>query len=79
MMGMGNHKGDITIGQRMAEEVERICKETRIKPSINFGRKAMYEWRNGKTPGGFYLARLHSLGGDVIYVLTGRCAKYGNV
>lgn len=77
---MAKHKGDILIGQRMAEEVVRLF-PTYNSAAIAFGtdRKIFRYWQLGGTPSGFCLARLHYLGGDVIYVLTGkRERKYKN-
>lgn len=70
---MGKHKGDIEIGRRMIEELERVfgsqCNAIKRLP-VN--RHAVDHWREGATPGGQMLARLHYFGGDVIYVLTGK-------
>lgn len=71
---MSNKKGDIFIGKRMVEEINRIF-PTKKLACINMGcdRRSFYEWETvGATPSGLHLARLHYCGGDVIYVLTGR-------
>lgn len=66
-------KGDILVGHRMSEEVDRLF-TTRISAAkaLKCDRKAIRAWECGATPGGLHLARLHYLGGDVIYVLTGK-------
>ncbi len=66
-------KGDILIGQRMREEVDRLF-PTLVVASNAFrvDRKTFTAWMNGETPGGMQLAKLHALGGDVIYVITGK-------
>ena len=69
---MAKVKGDITIGQRMAEEVRRVCTDRKIKLDLFAPRNLRKDWQTGVIPGGLYLARLHYFGGDVIYVLTGR-------
>ena len=70
---MAKRKGDILIGQRAWEEVIRLF-PTMTSAAKAFGcdRKEFNEWYHGRTPGGMNLARLHYLGGDVIYVLTGK-------
>lgn len=70
---MAKHKGDIEIGQRMVEEVYRVfgSHNNAIK-CLKCGKNALAYWREGGTPGGFVLARLHYFGGDVLYVLTGK-------
>ena len=69
---MAKHKGDIEIGHRMVEEMDRIrCTQRKTVKQLGFKKSCLNEWRNGGTPGGYMLARLHYLGGDVMYVLTG--------
>ncbi len=66
-------KGDVLIGHRMYKEVCRLF-PTFVSAAQAFrcDRKAIQAWGAGVTPGGLHLARLHYLGGDVIYVLTGK-------
>ena len=73
---MAKHKGDIEIGRRAFEEVYRIFQNYE-KAARAFGcsKRLFYEWNNGDTPGGHYLAMLHYFGGDVLYVLTGKRHK----
>lgn len=70
---MAKHKGDILIGERMAEEVLRLF-PTNVSAAKALGcdRKSFRYWQLGGTPSGIFLARLHYHGGDVIYVLTGK-------
>ena len=70
---MAKRKGDITIGQRMAEEVYRIFGSyDKASNGLRCGKNAITYWKGGGTPGGFVLAKLHYCGGDVVYVLTGK-------
>lgn len=70
---MAKHKGDILIGQRMAEEIYRLFPTNNSAArAFHCDRKIFRYWQLGGTPSGFYLARLHYLGGDVIYLLTGK-------
>lgn len=66
------HKGDIEIGHRMVGELVRLF-GTQKKAVQQFpcDRHTMDYWVNGGTPGGYFLAKLHYCGGDVMYVLTG--------
>lgn len=78
---MGQKKGDIDIGIRAAEEVRRIfptvAEATR---RMGVGRKIVYSWgQGGNVPGGFYLAKLHYAGADVIYILTGQRTMDGMI
>lgn len=69
---MAKIKGDIEIGRRMAEELLRVFgSPTKAMKGLKSTKRLLYEWQDGKTPGGLYLARLHYCKGDVIYVLTG--------
>lgn len=68
-------KGDIRIGKRMIEEIYRLFPGLTLREIANrlgFNRKQIYEWQGGKTPGGYYLAKILAYGGDVIYILSGK-------
>lgn len=70
-------KPQIEIGHRAFEEVSRLfesMKEARQMIGTN-SRKLIYDWMEGVAPSAKYLQRLHYLGADVIYILTGvrRC------
>ena len=70
---MAKPKGDILIGKRMAEEARRLfLTPTIAAKAFRCNRRLIYEWESGHTPGCLFLARLYYLGGDVIYVLTGK-------
>ena len=70
---MAKHKGNIEIGFRMCEELYRIFgKQANAVRRFGVARDQIRVWKNGGTPGGYYLAKLHYCGGDVIYVLTGK-------
>ena len=56
----------------MAEEVRRLRNEKKTAAGIKFSNKLIREWESGCVPGGLMLAKLHSCGGDVLYVLTGK-------
>ena len=77
---MGKRKSDIDIGYRAAEECSRLFSTTREAiMALGCGDNVIYEWSQGRSPSAMYLARLHKLGADVIWILTGkRCAGYGN-
>lgn len=64
---------DIRIGQRAAQEAIRICGDfARAGKMIGSERKTVYHWEQGVAPSAIYLARLHELGADVTWILTGR-------
>lgn len=39
---------------------------------MGISRSLLYDWKYGTEPGAFYLAKIHYLGGDVMYILTGK-------
>lgn len=66
-------RADIRIGHRMYEEAMRLFgTPTAAAKKMGCDRKMFYEWENGLSPSAFYLARLDALGGNVLYVITGR-------
>ena len=74
---MGRRKSDIFIGQRAAEEVNRICAEKDMRMVdfqrlIGIDKKNVYSWRDGGTPNSFFLQKLLYAGADIRYILTGR-------
>ena len=72
-MRMAKPIGDIAIGQRAAEEVWRIFKKSAAASrALGCDVKTIYQWDGGTVPGGLMLARLHYLGCDVMYILTGK-------
>ena len=69
---MAKHKADISIGHRMDEECERLRSELKVNLADIALRNTRHSWREGCCPGAFHLMRLHYMGGDVLYVLTGK-------
>ena len=66
-------KGDIEIGYRAYEEAIRIFGAPyKAYQTKAFSKNTLYAWRDGITPGGLQLAKLHYAGADVIYILTGK-------
>lgn len=64
---------DIGIGYRAAAEVRRLFpKKKHAIIAIGCGKNVLYEWSCGIAPSAIYLARLHDLGADVIWILTGK-------
>ena len=74
---MPKRKADIEVGKRAFEELDRIFNLSKyggiIKAAKSIGcdKKTIYGWENGVTPETIYLIRLHYLGADVIYIMTG--------
>ncbi len=70
---MGKRNGDIEMGHRMLEELHRLYgTSASVVRNFRCNYNTMYSWEMGATPGGVFLAKLHYVGGDVIYVLTGK-------
>lgn len=63
----------IEIGKRAFEEVSRLFDSQKVaKEMLGISSKQLlYDWMNGVAPSAKYLQRLHYLGADVIYILTG--------
>lgn len=63
----------IEIGQRAFEEVSRLFDSQRVaKEMLGISSKQLlYDWMEGVAPSAKYLQRLHYLGADIIYILTG--------
>ena len=67
-------KASIEIGRRALEECYRLFPgetDADISRRICGNRKLLYGWLTGSAPESMYLQRLHYLGADVIYILTG--------
>lgn len=73
---MSTMKADIEIGQRAFAELMRIFK-TPKKAIMRTGisKSTLYKWKEGYTPNGLGLLRMHYAGADVIYILTGKRSK----
>lgn len=64
----------IEIGQRAFEEIFRMFETLEAaKKMLGISSKQLvYDWMNGVAPSAKYLQRLHYVGADVIYILTGK-------
>lgn len=70
---MSRPNGDINIGFRMREECDRLFKScAEAGRALRCDRKNLSSWANGITPDCMHIAKIHYLGGDVIYILTGK-------
>jgi hypothetical protein len=66
---------DINIGFRMYEEVNRMFGSAKkAAEAMGCERSGVYAWGYGNAPSALSLSRFAALGGDVVYVLTGRKA-----
>ncbi len=64
---------EISIGKRAYEEVIRIFgKQVDARSVLGMkSRQLLYDWMEGVSPSAKYLQRLHYVGADVIFILTG--------
>ena len=75
---MGKPTCDGSMGIRAAEELyreadRRKCKIGGLLRHYGITVYIFNLWKaGGATPGGYYLARMHEAGCDVIYILTGQ-------
>jgi hypothetical protein len=70
---MPKSRPQIEIGKRAFEEVNRLF-DNQKKAKVMLGissQQLLYDWMEGVAPSAKYLQRLHYLGADVIYILTG--------
>lgn len=70
---MPKSRPQIEIGKRAFEEVNRLFnnqKKAKVMLGIS-SQQLLYDWMEGVAPSAKYLQRLHYLGADVIYILTG--------
>lgn len=76
---MANRKYDCDIGIRFVTECIRIFgTQAEALRRLNAEKTTFYSWRSGSTPSSFWLAKLHYLGGEVMYVLNGKRSEgYG--
>lgn len=75
---MPKRLADRRIGERAVEELYRLFPNlTEISMACRLGmdRKSFYEWKNGMTPGGYFLSLLCWSGCDIVYILTGKRKK----
>ena len=71
---MSKVRADIEIGKRAYEEVMRLYSNESsraISRRIGCEYKTVNSWRTGYSPSAIYLSRLHEMGADVIWILTG--------
>lgn len=64
------------IGIRTYNEVERLAKKQniakkKVMKKIGAGERTEYGWRKGVLPSALFLVRLHYIGADITYILTG--------
>lgn len=64
---------DPTMTPRLLEEINRLdISDAELSRKLGCSRTAINQWISGHTiPYAYYLAKLHYLGCDVIYILTG--------
>lgn len=64
---------ELQIGKRAYQEAMRICESAAVaNKMIGCNSKGhVYKWNEGVSPSAKYLQRLHYMGADVIYILTG--------
>ena len=70
---MPRRKADPSIGKSAFEEAYTLA-DTLPAASKCLGadRKLLYSWNRGATPEVLYLVKLHELGADILYILTGQ-------
>lgn len=70
---MKKKKTDIGIGYRAAAEVKRLFpKKNHAAVAMGCSTDEIKDWGHGVAPVPTDLARLHELGADVIWILTGK-------
>ena len=80
---MPRRKARLEIGHRAFEELERLYDVKKygnkllVSKTIGCDKKAIGGWENGVAPDAIHLQRLHEIGADVIYILTGRRSEDG--
>ena len=73
------HKAPLEIGYRMIEELYRLYPDKSDKwlaRKLCVSPTMISAWKRGVTPSANYLAALLYMGGDVIWILTGRRREY---
>lgn len=71
---MPKSRPQIEIGKRAFEEVSRLFDSQKLAKEMlgMSSNQLLYDWMVGVAPSAKYLQRLHYLGADVIYILTGK-------
>ena len=78
---MPRRKARLEIGHRAFEDLERLYDVKKygnkllVSKIIGCDKKAIGGWEAGVAPDAIHLQRLHEIGADVIYILTGRRAE----
>ena len=74
---MPKSRPQIEIGKRAFEEVSRLFDSQKLAKEMlgMSSNQLLYDWMVGVAPSAKYLQRLHYLGADVIYILTGKKAE----
>lgn len=66
-------KKDCRFGERAFEEVGRLFKSKILaRRALGISKNLLYKWEFGTVPSAFYIAKIHYLGGDAMYILTGK-------
>lgn len=66
-------KKECRIGERAFEEVGRLFKSKRFAVRVlGISKSLLYDWKYETVPSAFYIAKIHYLGGDAMYILTGK-------
>ena len=74
---MPRRKARLEIGHRAFEELERLYDVKKhgnkllVSKKIGCNKKSIDGWEVGIAPDAIHLQRLHEIGADVIYILTG--------
>ena len=69
---MAKRKSPCDIGYRAFEECQRISDNMeRLGKQLGGSKTIMYTWADGTSPSAMFLQRLHYMGADVMYILTG--------
>lgn len=80
---MPRRKARLEIGYRAFEELERLYDVKKygnkllVSKIIGCGKNSIDGWENGVAPDAIHLQRMHEIGADVIYILTGRRSEDG--
>ena len=70
---MPQRKAELDIGYRAAYETRRLFDRVKdATAAIGCYRRTICDWEHGVAPSAMYLARMHELGADVIWILTGK-------
>ena len=71
---MPKSRPQIEIGKRAFEEVSRLFDSQKLAKEMlgMSSNQLLYDWMVCVAPSAKYLQRLHYLGADVIYILTGK-------